>query len=344
MKSALKKNVSFDETILSEDSRDEKPKKKAAPSLVVWDFRANKDVFTSKFLVDWCESNCKKWAFQLEKSDTGYEHWQGRFCLIKKRQKNVVLKLFGDTPPNYLEPTSLANSKELFFYALKADTRIGECFCDPYHEKKIGVHQKFIPKQFDKIVLRPFQQSVIDSCSVHDTRTINLLYCEKGNKGRSTIGAYAELHDIGYYLPPVNDSKELVACAYACAEGDENRTPAFFIDLPRSFDKTHLEQMYSAIEQMKVGKLYDMRYKYRSFWVNSPTIWVFTNEYPNLKLLSSDRWKIWEIDDDDELIPYDSSPVSLSDSKNQVEYIDQESVPFLRIFSAKTSKKSKAKK
>ena len=29
-----------------------------------------------------------KWVFQLERGDTGYEHWQGRVSLIKKRRNS----------------------------------------------------------------------------------------------------------------------------------------------------------------------------------------------------------------------------------------------------------------
>jgi hypothetical protein len=60
-------------------------------------------------------------------------------------------------------------------------------------------------------------------------------------------------------------------------------------------DKDRLNGIYTAIEQIKKGKLYDLRYKYKCYWIDSPCIWVFTNREPDENLLSRDRWKIYEI-------------------------------------------------
>jgi hypothetical protein len=68
-------------------------------------------------------------------------------------------------------------------------------------------------------------------------------------------------------------------------------------------DKRKLGGMYSAIEQIKKGKVYDMRYSYKEWWFNSPQIWVFGNHMPDLSMLSADRWKIWSIDASMDLVP-----------------------------------------
>jgi len=74
--------------------------------------------------------------------------------------------------------------------------------------------------------------------------------------------------------------------------------------MPRAIDKTRLYGMYSAIEQVKKGKLFDIRYNYKAWWIDSPQIWVFTNHLPDLNLLSGDRWRIWVINDDKILEKY----------------------------------------
>ena len=57
------------------------------PELYVWDFtltnKNEEDLNTLKAILI---SNCKNWAFQLEKGDqTGFIHWQGRLSLRKKK-------------------------------------------------------------------------------------------------------------------------------------------------------------------------------------------------------------------------------------------------------------------
>lgn len=69
-------------------------------------------------------------------------------------------------------------------------------------------------------------------------------------------------------------------------------------------NKERLGGIYSAIEQIKKGKLYDLRHCYKEYWIDSPTIWVFSNIPPDLSLLSKDRWKIWVVDDTKSLKPY----------------------------------------
>lgn len=280
----------------------------------VWDFRANQDNFTSDELIKWLQSNCKKYVFQLEMGDTGYIHWQGRFSLIKKRLKNVVLKMCNNKF-NYLEPTSEVNHLEEFFYAMKEDTRLEGPWRDEASSPP-GSVSSYIPRHYRNLTLRPWQQKVLETATEFNSREINLIYDPNGNTGKSTVAAIAELLHGGIDMPPLNDFKELVAllCDICSDKNWRNPSPIFF-DLPRAIDKTKLYGLYSAIEQVKKGKLYDCRYHYKSFWIDSPVIWVFTNVQPDLRLLSSDRWKLWTIEDHI-LVPF---TVELFDEKSNLD-------------------------
>lgn len=55
---------------------------------------------------------------------------------------------------------------------------------------------------------------------------------------------------------------------------------------------------------LKNGKVYDTRHSSRKWFVDSPVIWVFTNSEPDTELLSSDRWRLWTINEKKELRPY----------------------------------------
>lgn len=266
-----------------------------APSgQAVWDFRANKEYYTKEQLIKWLEDNTKEATFQLEIGDSGYEHWQGRFSLLKKRNKNPLMNLFkssGLEIPNYLAITSEENRKNNF-YVLKADTRLEGPFIV---KKKVDV---YIPKHLRDIQLRTWQQQVIDSKDIFDDRTINLIYDPIGNNGKSTVASIAELKYGAIDLPPINDYKELIALMCNICKDQEIRDPKLVLmDMPRAVRKDQLYGLYSAIEQIKKGKLYDMRYHYKAWWIDPPQVWVFSNKLPDMEMLSMDRWKLWTIED-----------------------------------------------
>lgn len=260
----------------------------------VWDFRCNKGDYTVDTLKEWLKENCKKWCFQLERGDTGYEHWQGRFSLFKKRTKILLMKLF-TIVPNYLEPTSNQN-RDNEFYVLKADTRID----GPYSDKSLSA---LLPRQYRDISLYPYQEKILKSAEVFDSRTVNLVYDPEGGKGKSTIAAILEIKYNGIDVPPLNDYKELVALIYDICSSRRDQPKIMCFDMPRACKKDQLYGLYSAIEQVKKGKVYDCRHSYRCMWIDSPQIWVFTNRMPDLSMLSVDRWKLWELNDMHDLVP-----------------------------------------
>lgn len=276
----------------------------------VWDFRANEDIIIVESFLSFLQNNCKKYVFQKEKGDSGYIHWQGRFSLIKKRNKSQLIKLFNSNNlllPNYLMPTCKNNHTDDFFYAFKADTRIGEVYADAQHAQRFQLSTDgiYIPKQFRNINFYPYQQAIVDSRDSFDFRQINVIFDSIGNSGKSTIAAISEILYGAIDMPVLMDYKEIVATICNICMDTGNRSPKLvFFDMPRAQSKQQMLGFYSAIEQIKKGKLYDTRYKYKSFWIDSPTIWVFTNELPDTNLLSNDRWKIWTITTDKELKPY----------------------------------------
>jgi len=271
----------------------------------VYEFRMNAedtDVAQVRALL---KGIAKKYVFQEENSDTGYHHYQGRMSLIKKRRKGELLKLFetlGRSAPNYLEPTATCNFTDEAFYCQKEDTRIAGPFTDKDEKKEV-----YIPRQYRGLVekLYPFQKVIFDSCDIFEPRIINLIYDPLGCAGKSTVAAICELYGRAIDMPPVNDADKLIQSACDICVARQIRDPSpVFIDLPRAMNKDRLNGIYTAIEQIKKGKLYDLRYTYKDWWIDSPQIWVFSNIEPDLSMLSKDRWRIWSISKEKELIKY----------------------------------------
>lgn len=261
------------------------------------------------------KSLCKKFVFQLEQGESGYKHYQIRCSLIKKSTKATVLdqickilKCELCDAPQYIAPTSkdVHNGKN-FNYVLKEATKIDGPWTENDSDSEEKKEPEYIPRQYRDLMgkLYPYQRVVYDSADEFDPRSINVIVDRQGNNGKSTIASLCELHGRGFDVPPVNDMKELVqlVCDVAIAKKTRVLSP-LLVDMPRSMDKKKLTGFYAALEQIKKGKLYDVRYNYRDYWIDSPQIWVFTNKDPDLTMLSSDRWKLWSLNEKRELVEY----------------------------------------
>lgn len=272
-------------------------------AVAMWDFRMSADGLDKDLVISQLRKIAKRYVFQLEKGDaTGYLHYQGRMSLIKKHRKSELLKLFGSIPvPNYLEPTvnATAYSGDLF-YVTKDETRQD----GPWDERE---SEFFMPYQYANILdkMHPYQMAIWNSCDTRNARQINYLYDESGNMGKSTIASLIEIYGRGIDVPPVNDMKELMQVVCDECYGRTRDPKCFLFDMPRALDKTRLYGMFSAIEQIKKGKLYDMRYSYKKWWIHSPQIWVFSNRPPETSMLSADRWNLFMIDDKKCLVEYE---------------------------------------
>lgn len=247
----------------------------------------------------------KHWIFQRELSDSGYDHYQGRLSLVKKRRvgelKGRWTSITPQPMPYYLEPTS--NPEHLtgsFAYVMKNDTRTE----GPWSDADEVV---FIPYQYKGMLEKfyPWQKEVFNSANLRNSRTITLVYCPEGCTGKSTVTHVCDLFASAIVVPPVNDAEKLVQSVHSmCTSGNIRDPKLVFIDLPRAMDKSKLSGIYSAIEQIKNGYLYDMRYKFSKWYIDSPQVWVFTNIPPVISLLSRDRWIVRTISPEHELVPY----------------------------------------
>jgi len=274
---------------------------------------------------------CKKFVFQFEKGEqNGYEHIQGRMSLIKATIKKTLLDQFlkifkvdESEAPNYLEPTTtgIHETKRNFNYVMKDTTRIEGPWTD---DDFIGKEILYIPIQFRGLMdrLYPYQKLIMDYKVPQYDRVINYIYSPKGNEGKSTIVGLMEVYDKGGIdVPSFVDSAEKIVnyVADICIDGKIQTGVSLFIDMPRALNKDKLGNLYAAIEHLKKGLFGEMRYKTRRCRIDTPAIWVFANQLPDLTLLSLDRWKIWVINDKKELVPFDWD-----------EYFKQEQEEFLK--------------
>jgi hypothetical protein len=231
----------------------------------------------------------KKYVFQKEQSENGYVHFQGRISLIKKKSLAPLLKLLENTCLHgcHVSPTSNAGSTS-FNYVMKLDTRI-EGLWDDTTDMIL-----YVPRQVRDISLRPWQEDVVMTYNIWNTRVINVLIDKVGNIGKSTLVSYMRCNKLARKVPPVHSYKDIMRMV--C---DMPISTCYLIDMPRGV--SHESQLYTAIEEIKSGYAWDDRYKFREVFFDCPTIWIFTNKKPDNKLMSADRWKLWEVSEDQKL-------------------------------------------
>ena len=275
--------------------------KNTASALASWDIRYNENTFENENdLIDTLKGVAKKYVIQLEEGDSGYKHYQGRISLIKRRrfsEKHLLLKLFKDKPPNYLEPTV----EEEFrsgdaFYMLKEDTRIAGPWTDKDEVIPLTVQMKI----FNGFTLRPYQASLKEMALHFDMRKIDLIYDPNGNIGKSLFSEYLEYNGLAEEIPPFRLMDDIFQ--WVCSRPIKK---CYIVDMPRGMKKDKLGDFYSGIEIIKNGVAYDKRYNAKKIRFDRPRVFVFTNALPEFSLMSKDRWNVWIVDDKFQLIKYE---------------------------------------
>lgn len=262
-----------------------------------YDFTLGTEFALVEDVKEWLTTNCKKWCFQRELSEEcNYEHFQGRFSLkAKLRMINVKEKC--PWPEIHLSMTSKGNQSNMF-YVSKEESRVD----GPWANTDPG--QAYVPRHIRKIEsLLPFQQTILDmNKAEEDTRTIHCIVNESGNLGKSTFITYCSVKGIATEIPPCNDFNGIMQMVF-----DLPKVGCYFFDLPKATDKKNLKGLFTGIEHVKDGKAYDPRYHMRQVYFDIPNIFIFTNTYPDLELVSRDRWKIWTINETLQLVPFNST-------------------------------------
>lgn len=271
-----------------------------AVNCYIWDFTLkHTDEIEHTHIITDLTSFCKKYSFRLEMSDSGYKHWQGRVSLIKKKRLDALIKLtatLSSLAGIHWSVTSTAGSTS-FQYVTKSDTRLDGPWSDTDEPIEPDTKQMTLFKSWE---LRPWQQSLINTTSNFCLRTIDLVYDESGNAGKSLFSEYLEkVLGVAEEVPPYRMMDHIFEWV-----ATRPIRKIYIIDMPRGMKKDKLADFYSGIEVIKNGVAYDKRYTAKKIRFDRPRIIVFTNMMPNLDLMSKDRWALWEIKNN-ELIPYE---------------------------------------
>lgn len=233
--------------------------------------------------------HCKKWCYQEEKSASGFEHYQCRFSLkVKERIRPVIMKMQFAGLETDVSPTSNANCENMF-YVMKDKTRVA----GPWTEDDIMPDREIV-----EMKLWPYQATVEEMITKPpEPRIINVIYDPHTNNGKSWLKQYLRYRKLACVMPCEHKWADIAAIALA-----KGQQQAYIIDVPKELKGKRLSELWSGVESLKDGYVYDKRYAFKDAQYKRAHLWVFTNTFPPLK--ADSRLKIWMIDHNKILVPW----------------------------------------
>lgn len=232
------------------------------------------------------------WCWQRELCpSTNTPHAQCRIKTYKAMRLKAFIKLCSDVGlKGHITPTSTPASKT-FNYVMKADSRDPD-FPEPFTDKNYVEPREPLSHvvQFDSYTKYPWQEKVIEMAQVYDDRIVDVFVDPVGNKGKSALQSWMDWQQMAMNVPSFTEQTDMIPFVMSF-------TPmkCYLINMPKSQKKSRLGGFYASIETLKDGNLFDTRYKGRRVQIEKPRVFVFTNEVPDVNLLSQDRWRIWGI-------------------------------------------------
>lgn len=252
---------------------------------------------------------CISYVFQEETGkDSEVKHLQG--CIkLKKAMRWSEFKL-----PNVIHWEKTRNQGAAEEYCAKDDTRTGKIY-------RFGVK---IPTEIKIITdLYPWQKQMVELFKeVPDDRTIHWIFDPSGNCGKTKFAKYAVIKCNA--IIATSGSYRDIACILAMKKkagieiGEE--TPFIF-----SFARTSGAISYKAIEAIKDGLVTSSKYESDTFVFNCPHVIILSNDPPIVNKLSIDRWKVYSINDKNELVKLTTEEVIKLNKKkvdDEIEFND----------------------
>lgn len=189
----------------------------------------------------------------------------------------------------------------LDFYCTKIETRTGGPWFDASYE--VPTRKRKYEGADLTCMEAPltWQASVIDWLKgVADDRTIRWIWNKEGNAGKSKLIKYLCFKKLANKVPLGTATQLKTAVC------DRGECGAYLVDLPRvSGNAESQRDLFSALEDIKNGFVETAMYgKPRSLFMEPPHVVIFSNELPDLRFASADRWKVYELKDQNDFLHF----------------------------------------
>lgn len=199
----------------------------------------------------------ERYAFGCETApETGRRHYQFRGVLKTDLSNDTALAL-AELGLRHITPTHVRD----FEYVYKDHDFY--CSWDVYRP------------EYDKVRDSPHVWQVELENFERDDRSIEIIWDERGNSGKTAWAMYQDYCHRAVYIPPLKRGLDLVACVLGKRASDW-----YIIDTPRAFEFT--DDWACSIEQLKNGYVFDTRYSFRDRYLPvRPRVTILCNELPS---------------------------------------------------------------
>lgn len=210
-----------------------------------------------------------KWTLGAETGKGGYKHWQVRLkiSLTLEETFEQIKAVFPDAHIEQASDTWTYECKERMHWT--SDDR-----------------PEVLKTRFGQP--RDYQKQAIEAVRASNDRQIVYWYDEQGNVGKSWLVNHLVESCQAWYVPPTLKTVEGIIQWTASVYMNNEFREILVIDIPRSWKWS--AELYTAIETIKDGLVYDPRYHAQMVNIRGVKILVLCNHEPKLDRLSADRW------------------------------------------------------
>ena len=147
----------------------------------------------------------------------------------------------------------------------------------------------------ENVELRPWQQNTLDLLESPTDRDVIWIRGQTGNEGKTWFQTYMQSL-LGFENVALLDMK--------CRASDSllllSKLPLINVDMFLFNDvrstSSETERCYNLLEMIKDGRAVSSKYLTKTLQFKVPNVvMVFSNEYPDTRKLSNDRWKVYNI-------------------------------------------------
>lgn len=246
-------------------------------------------------LLDWLNGRKNmSYIFQEETGENGTPHLQGVFKSSSSIKFSTLKSKF---PKIHWEKTK--SWKDAIKYCSKEETRTGEIYKSD--DIKITIKKK-VKDPLEGKDLYPYQEKILKLLeSDPDERSVYWFWEEEGGVGKSALVKHIYLKYTDRVVIATGKGNDVRNQVNLHVNGnvkngiEPRELDIAILDISRTVEDY---VSYEVIEQIKNGLLYSGKYEGGACCFNSPHVLVFANFEPKYDALSSDRWKVYNIDED----------------------------------------------
>ena len=180
---------------------------------------------------------------------------------------------------------------------LNSNSNTKEDALDENQKKSLYLYQPSVTHPFNEISLRPWQKDLISYFDKPTFRKIIWVTGIAGNEGKTFFQNYIKSTYGSRRVFLINMVKRSENIFHVLTKQSLVCKDIFLFNLAKSFPA--IDSPFEALEAIKDGYALSSKYNSTKIKFKIPnTIMVFSNKYPPTNALSSDRWLIFEITND----------------------------------------------